>query len=466
MVENKTVSGTVLLFLRLLGFVYLLAFSSFWVQIQGLIGSQGILPASELLSRVSVLGSLRYWVLPTVFWFNVSDEALNVVCALGTLLGALLFLGLAPFLLSALLWLLYLSIVSVGGVFMGYQWDNLLLETGLLSLLAAPFGMRPPRTFVVGWLPLFALRFLLFRLVLGSGLVKLLTHDVTWRSLTALTYHYETQPLPTWLGFYAWKLPLFFQKVSCFLMFVVELLCPLLVFGPRHARLVAFSGMVLLQVLIALTGNYGFFNILTVVLCLLLLDDSVLPRGLRGEKVNQAPSRARTFFASAAIALAFFPFLAGLGIVLPEPLPTLHGLVEPFRSMNAYGLFAVMTTERPEIQVEGSDDGVQWRPYPFRFKPGDLERAPAFVAPHQPRLDWQMWFAALGGFEDSRWFSRFLEKLLAGSPPVLQLLERDPFDGHPPRFIRAQLYRYHFSRGKGYWEREFVSPFGPVLARS
>ncbi|HWX24147.1 MAG TPA: lipase maturation factor family protein, partial [Vicinamibacteria bacterium] len=379
--------------------------------------------------------------------------------------------GFAPLASSVLLWMLYLSLVSVGGVFMGYQWDNLLLETGLLAVFIAPWGLRPRGVFVA-WLPRLALRFLLFRLMLASGLVKLLSGDPAWRSLTALTFHYETQPLPTWIGWYFEASPLFFHKLSAIVMFVVEILCPFFIFGPRKARLLAFSAFLFLQALIALTGNYGFFNLLAIVLCLVLLDDTLLPRWLRGEAAPPRgpwPQRLRSAAAGVTMLVSLVPFLSGLRVPLPSALFALYAPFEPFRSTNAYGLFAVMTRDRPEIVVEGSLDGTTWVPYAFRYKPGDLHRPPPFVAPHQPRLDWQMWFAALGNPEDSPWFSRFLLRLLEASPPVLGLLERDPFDGRPPRYIRAQVYRYHFARmeirGREgvWWTREFVGQFTPVF---
>jgi hypothetical protein len=469
-------SGVALLFLRLLGVVYLLAFVSLFFQIVGLVGARGILPVVQLLHAASRLGAIRYFVLPTVFWLDASDRVLEGVCLLGALVSVFLALGWAPRCTSGLLWVLYLSLVSVGGVFLGYQWDNLLLETGLLAVLVAPWGLKPRAPFHVGFFPVLALRFLLFRLMLASGLVKLLSGDPSWRTLTALTFHYETQPLPTWVGVYAAALPLWFHKASCFLLFVVEIGFPCLIFGGTRLRFAAFLAFLFLQSLIALTGNYAFFNLLTVTLCLLLLDDARLPRRLRGNAGTERPEGrgslwVRSGGAVLLMVLSLVPFLGGLGQGVPSPLASVYALLEPLRSVNAYGLFAVMTKERPEIVVEGSLDGITWVPYVFRFKPGDVSRPPAFVAPHQPRLDWQMWFAALGTFDESPWFSRFLARLLEGSPSVLSLLARDPFGGTPPRYIQAQLYRYHFAdqasraRDGVWWTREFVGPYSDVFEK-
>jgi hypothetical protein len=299
------------------------------------------------------------------------------------------------------------------------------------------------------------LRFLLFRLMFSSGAVKLLSGDETWRSLRALTVHYETQPLPVLTSWYVHQLPVWFHEASCAVLLAIELLVPFLVFGPRRARLLAFGPLLGLQALIALTGNYAFFNLLTAVLCLLLLDDRALPPRLRGapaEGVVASASRPwpRVVLwpvAAVLLAAAAAHQLWTVGIRPPAPLRFPARLIAPLSAVNGYGLFAVMTTSRPEIVVEGSDDGVRFKPYAFRWKPGDPGRAPWFVAPHQPRLDWQMWFAALGTCERNPWFTRFLLRLSEASPPVLALLADDPFAGRPPRFLRAVLYDYRFTDG-------------------
>jgi hypothetical protein len=464
-----TSGQALLLYLRALGLVYAAAFGSLGLQIDGLMGPSGILPVAHLLTVARPLGAVRFWLLPTVFWIFAGSAALKGVCLLGTFLGLVMAAGVLPFPISIVLWCLYLSIVSVGGIFMGYQWDTLLLEAGLLSVVAAPLGLRP-RTGVGGLGPVLALRFLLFRLMLSSGLVKLLSGDEAWRSLSALSFHYETQPLPTWVGWYAALLPAWAHRLSTLGTFLIEIGAPLFVFfGPRM-RLVAFVPIVALQLLIALTGNYGFFNGLTLALCLPLLDDRFVPVLLRARGA-EAPSRSRAREACAfgLMAFALLPFLSGLGTPLPAILEEAAGLLEPLHVASAYGLFAVMTTERLEIVVEGSDDGVEWKTYAFPWKPGDPSRAPAFVAPHQPRLDWQMWFAALGSFERNPWFSHFMARLLEGTPEVLSLLSENPFPSHPPRYVRAELYRYRFSNPEDrarlgvWWTREDLGAYSPVL---
>jgi hypothetical protein len=378
-----------------------------------------------------------------------------------------------------LLWLTYLSLSIVCRDFLGFQWDTLLLETGFLAIFLAPLTRRerlrhlidPPRAAV--WLMLW----LLFRLMVGSGAVKLASGDAAWHDLTALAFHFETQPIPTPVAWYAHQLPLWFLKGSTLAMFVTELVVPFLILAPRRLRALAFVPLVGFQALVALTGNYAFFNLLTAALCLFLLDDATLDVG--GTGVAQVlRSRLRDGLV-VAVAVVTVPvsavaFTRALGIGLPGAglIDPLASAMAPFRSVNAYGLFAVMTTTRPEIVLEGSDDGAAWMEYEFKYKAGDLHRRPPWVAPHQPRLDWQMWFAALGRFEDDEWFQNFCVRLLQADKEVLRLLERDPFEGRRPRYIRAVLYRYRFSDAEArrrdgvWWTRERVREYSPVLSLS
>jgi hypothetical protein len=453
------------LFLGLLGGIYGAAFASLWVQLDGLVGSHGLLPAADFLAWVhEQAGPERYWLLPTLCWWSASDGFLHFLCASGVVLSLLLVLDVAPALVLPLLWAFYLSLVTVGQIFLGYQWDALLLETGLLAVLLAPLRLRPgaseaPPSPIAVWL----LRWLLFRLMFSSGFVKLASGDPSWRGLTALRFHYETQPLPTWIGWYAHQLPVWFQTFSCAVMFAIELGVPFLIFAPRRFRLAAFGPLVGLQLLIGATGNYAFFNLLTIALCLLLLDDAALPRRWRG---GEQPAGGRSWPRPLLIAVTAplglvsgMTFLGTLGVHgWPSALVPLYRLARATRSINGYGLFAVMTTTRPEIVIEGSDNGVEWKAYGFRWKPGDPERAPAFVEPHQPRLDWQLWFAALETCDDNPWVIRLLQQIRQGSPEALGLLGTNPFPSHPPRRVRAMLYDYRFTdfgerRSRGAWWR-------------
>jgi len=477
-VLKPTYSAANALFLRLLGFCYLAAFVSLWVQVDGLIGANGVLPIAPLLDWVrSHAGGDRYWLLPTLSWISSSDTALHLQCAAGTGAGLLLLAGLAPAWSAAAAWLLYLSLSVAGQTFLEFQWDFLLTETGLLAIfLAPPFRWRLRSGLSTPRLARFLLVWLLFRLMLSSGAVKLGSGDAAWRSLTALRVHYETQPLPPWTAWFAHQLPAAFQTLSCVFLFFVELVVPFLFFAPRRLRLFACGMTILLQILIAATGNYAFFNVLTISLAVLLLDDAAFPKRWRDAASSGAgrggwPRWILVPAAAILLAASAVPFLASVGLrgAIPGPLAAVYRAVEPLRSANGYGLFAVMTMERPEIVLEGSEDGASWKPYEFRWKPGDPRRRPRFVAPHQPRLDWQMWFAALGDYRANPWLVSTMARLREGSPQVLSLLAVNPFPAQPPRFVRAVLYDYRFTNAEerrrtgAWWKRELRGLYAPVL---
>ena len=468
------------LFLRGLGCIYLIAFLSLWVQIHGLVGSDGILPAEQYLEAVrEQIGTDGYYLVPTLFWLNASDTCLNLLCAGGVLLSFVLIAGFVPPFALIGLWTFYLSLVSVGQAFLSFQWDVLLLEAGFLAIFFAPWQLRD--RFIRALQPsaafLWLFRWLLFRLMFASGFVKLASDEV-WRNLTALNFHYETQPLPTGFGWYAHQLPEAFQKVSVIGMFAAELVVPFLIFAPRRLRNVGCIGLVGLQVLIILTGNYCFFNLLTIALCFLLIDDAtwkgLLPRRLMPTiRFVEQPFHRYGRAAIAIVATLLF-LLSGIrfgGQLFREIRFSDVAWITPFRSVNTYGLFADMTESRPEIIVEGSNDRIEWKTYQFRWKPGDLATAPKWVAPHQPRLDWQMWFAALqGSYQGTPWFLNFMGALLQGKPEVLQLLAEDPFPDKPPRYIRATLYEYRFTdlatkRSEGaWWHREWKRVYCPAIS--
>jgi lipase maturation factor 1 len=413
----------------------------------------------------------------------------------------LLLVGFAPALTAFLLWLFYMSLTVVGQDFLGFQWDNLLLEAGFLLIFLVPHPFRihfkpfVRPSIVVIWL----LRWLLFRLMFESGMVKILSGDTNWSHLTALTYHYWTQPLPNIFSWYANQLPLWFQQLSCALLFVIELFVPFLIFGGRWGRLIAFFGITGLQVLIMLTGNYCFFNLLAIGLCLTLVEDEhwTVMANLRNVNISNAtagaPSKEKAnaflgeaisylhsgiFYKVVTGILALFILTVSLGLMansfthlpLSRPLEKLIEAVSPMRSINNYGLFAIMTTERHEIVLEGSNDGEHWRPYEFRYKPGDVNQAPRWVVPHQPRLDWQMWFAALGTWRENQWLLSLMFRLLQGEPSVVKLLAVNPFQDHPPRYIQATFWEYHFTNFKTrdrhgpWWHREIKGLYCPTVS--
>lgn len=484
-VERPTHFLTRWLFLRAIAVTFLIAFASIGVQVEGLVGSHGVMPAERLLTVASErLGADRYLQIPTLYWLAPSDATLAALCWGGAAMSLLALLGVAvgPFLFGC--WVAYLSLVSIGGGFLDFQWDSLLLEVGLLAACFAPARVFPSLARERAPSPLFLwlLRFLLFRLIFSSGWVKLASGDAAWRSLSALEVHYQTQPLPTWVGWYLHQLSAPWQRASCIGMFVIELAVPFLIFLPRRVRHAAAAPFVGLQLLIFLTGNYGFFNLLTLALCLTMLDDALLarllPRWLTGGvPAVPLPRRASRLALAPVGALLFLLAALQLGgmlrgrALLPPPARACLAAAAPFRSVNHYGLFAVMTTTRSEIVLEGTRDGTTWEAYGFRWKPGDVARPPALVAPHMPRLDWQMWFAALGDYRGQAWLRNLEVRLLEGEPRTLALLGDNPFGSTPPLAVRAQLYDYRFSTRAerqstgAWWVREDRGPYSPALRR-
>ncbi len=476
-------------FLIGLGLTSVIAFLSLAVQIQGLIGDRGILPLQPRLDQIAeVRGDLRYLDLPTIFWWNASETFVRVTCYAGAFLGLLLMAGVLVPVVLPLLFVAYLSLVSAGGPFLSFQWDALLLETlfaacflGPALLWLSPGDERQP------WAPsLWLLRILLLKLMLCSGIVKLASGDPAWADLSALEYHFWTQPLPHTFSWFVHQWPPFFGQLGTLFMFAVELVLPFFIFAPRRFRHVAGLGFLLLQSLIVATGNYGFFNLLSVCLAVLLFDDTVWPAWLR--KIYYPGPREeielgtwdvwRRVLATAPIAvlclLSLFRTVDSIHAVgWAEPVPTVRRWTAPFRINNGYGLFSVMTTTRPELQFEGSVDGLIWEPYEFRYKAGDTRTRPRFVLwGHMPRLDWQLWFAALGSPSQRGWVERFAVRLLEGEPVVLQQLEENPFEETPPRYLRVRRFDYRFTGTAGreatgdWWARTERDVYlGPISLR-
>lgn len=461
------------LFLRILAAIFLIALLSFRHQATGLHGPDGILPVAPFFKAVgSQLGSSAFWALPSLVWLSPTLEALFLLTDIGIAASLVALLGVVQPLCFLILWAVMLSLCTAGQDFYSFQWDALLIETGFLAVFMAPWRWKPnagvsepPR------LARFAAVALLFRLVFCSGVVKLSSGDGTWQSLRALDFHFFTQPLPNPLAWFAHHLPVDILTAACAILFVIELVLPFAFFLPRNPRLVAAWATIALQIGIALTGNFAFFNILTIALCLLLLDDRCWPGFLR-QKTARAGCVTRWIRVPVLLLLlllSLVPLTASFRTMpsFMAPLAEAYSKLAPFRSLNGYGLFAVMTTQRREIIVQGSNDGYDWQTYEFRYKPGTLDRPLPVIAPYQPRLDWQMWFAALSKIETTPWFQNFLTRLLQGSPTVLALLEKNPFPENPPKFVRALLDDYTFttpeerSESGAWWKREPISIYCP-----
>ena len=445
------------LFLRLLGVAFLIAFVSLGVQVRLLVGEHGLLPAGAYLAtRRGLLDA------PTIFWLGHGDATLVA----GATAGAVLSLGLvflvAPRWCLVALWALYLSFVTIGQEFLSFQWDNLLLESAFFALFVTPGGLRPRRV-PPHPLAVFLMLWLVFRLHVESGAAKLLFGDPTWRDLTAMTTYYETAPLPTWVGWWAHQMPLAAHRAIAAFTYVVELALPLLLWAPGPMRVVVFAVLLAFQIGVALTANYGFFNLLSAALLLFVLDDRHL--GVAAVPPPRHRSVPLALGTAALVALSVAQF-AGV-VTRVRAFDPVRRVLEPFRSINAYHLFATMTLVRREPVIEGSADGVTWLPYELRYEPGDVDRAPPFVAPHQPRVDFQMWFLLLGAHPGARWFDALVDRILHEPAAVAPLFARNPFPDAAPRFVRVAIYRYRFTdeatrRATGaWWSRELLGTSRP-----
>ena len=493
------------IFLRALGFIYFSVFYSFYFQAKGLLGPDGILPARDYLKAVEgVLHSTRFWYAPTVFWLGSGDRALMLVCWIGMIAAVLLFLNLCPRASIFVCLVCFLSFIAVAQDFASYQSDGMLMEAGFISFFFAPPGLRPGLGFAhaPSRASLFLLRWEWFRIYFQSGVVKLASGDTSWRNLTAMDDYYQNGPLPSWVGWYVQHLPHGFHATITVVVLVTELLLVWMLFLPRRFRIACFLFVTPMQVSIILTGNYAFLNYIVLFLGFLLLDDAFFKRwmpqkiqallalplapapttGAPGAPPPQPGSPAPQalaftgwllsafflgwmFYASATQLLwMFFP-----EFTLPEaPIR----LLEPFRLADRYGLFAVMTHERYEIEFQGSNDGGKsWTAYPFRYKPQDPGKAPGIFAPYQPRFEWNLWFASLGSWPQYRFVVFTEERLLTKDPDVLQLFAGDPFAGSPPQRVRAVIYQYWFTNWKTkrvtglWWRRELLGEYAPELER-
>jgi hypothetical protein len=510
------------IFLRALGLIYFSAFYSLIFQIRGLIGPNGILPAADYLPAVSAaLHGQRFWYAPTLFWFSSSDHALMLVTWAGLMASLLVIFNVWPRMALAICFISFLSFVSSARDFAGYQSDGMLLEAGFLSLFFAPPGLWPglARSHAPSRASLFLLKWEWFCIYFESGIVKIASGDQSWRHLTALDDYYQNGPLPTWLGWYAQKLPHGVHAATVILTFTVELLVAWMMFLPRRFRIVCFCIVTPFQLGIALTANYTFINYLLLSLGFLLLDDrvfdAIVPQRIRtfidrsktGVTVGMASSRTaesamppaddhsvqpdhgasnglprwrrwlrteKMIFAGVFLALILYVTGSQLVLMLVPGLPfpqTPARWLQPFRVAESYGLFAVMTHARYEIEFQGTRDGKTWTVYPFRYKPQDVKSAPGIYAPYQPRFDWNLWFASLGPWQNYRFVVWTEERLLDNEPDVLALFAGNPFGGSPPQQVRAVIYQYWFTdlktkREQGlWWRRELLGEYAPSLER-
>jgi hypothetical protein len=473
-----------------LGMIFLVAFWSWGSQVRGLVGEHGLIPVGEQLTAARAAGS-SFWQMPSLSWLAEGDFMLVAQCWLGALLAIAMCAGICPGACALLCWALYLSLMTVGESFANFQWDAMLLETSLLAALWLPWRARPDWAAetdaqkIGRWL----LWWLFVRMMIESGVVKLTWADQTWLGYSALDFHFETQPLPLWTAWYAHQAPRWILRAACWITYFIEIATPILLVAPARWRFLRHGAVwlqLLLQIAILATGNYTYFNLLTIALCVPFLDDSF--RGFRKLRTQPNVLRRKHWWplipagtlALASVFCSFYGFSSAFaGLVGQEaemrrindefkrtghaPAPSWW---QSLRSFNGYGLFRTMTLSRPEFILEGSADGVNWREYEFPYKAGDIYRRPALVAPFQPRLDWQMWFAALSPQHYSYLLERLMRRVLEGEPAVLALLEKNPFAPGAPRFVRLSFYDYHFTRfedhSAAWWKRELRGSTQPL----
>jgi lipase maturation factor 1 len=488
-------------FLRALGLIYFSAFFSLVFQVRGLIGPTGILPAESYLAEVAkALGHWqRIWYAPTILWFSAGSWMLLAICCFGLAASLLLVINFWPRLMLAICFACFLSFVAAAQDFSGYQSDGMLLEAGFIALFFAPRGLRPGlgQDHPPPWAALLLLQWEWFRIYFQSGAVKLLSGDPEWRNFTAMDEYYQNGPLPTWIGWYTQHLPHWFHAGTVYATLAMELGLVWMLFLPRRWRIVLFFIVTPWQIGVILTANYAFLNYLVLAMGVLLLDDEFLravsrarfPRLTRYfRKSVPAPSpavtnsgrfgRIRHLLAVSVSAVVLIwilyatttemilMFARGLGL----PIGPIIAL-EPFRIANQYGLFAVMTRGRYEIEFQGSSDGQNWIAYPFRFKPQALDKAPRIYAPYQPRFDWNLWFASLGQWREYPIVPNTAARLLANDKGVLRLFASNPFPNGPPKQVRIVLWQYWFTgmaekrRSGLWWRREFLGLYAPTLAR-
>jgi lipase maturation factor len=496
------------IFLRTLGLIYFSAFYSLLFQIKGLIGPDGILPAEEYLSLAAQAypGWQRFWLAPTLLWFSSSNHMLMLLCWLGLAASIAVVLNLWPRAALLICLLCFLSFVSAARDFSSYQSDGMLLEAGFISLFFAPPGLKPglAAAHPPSRVSLFLLRWEWFRIYFESGVVKLASGDYSWRHLTAMDDYYQNCPLPTWIGWYAQQMPHWFHAGTVIMTFVAELGLVFMLFLPRRLKIICFFIVTPFQIGIILSANYTFLNYLVLCLGFLLLDDKflrqILPQRWRhllpepkapeaqlpeSESQTTASSNPRRFFrwftpakrviAGWSLGLVFYVTAVEMLAILPigNPFPDAPvRWLEPFRIANQYGLFAVMTHERYEIEFQGSNDGQTWTPYPFRYKPQDPYKAPGVYAPYQPRFDWNLWFASLSNWRQNTFVVQTEALLLRNDSDVLALFAGNPFASAPPKRVRVMLWQYWFTNRTekhstgAWWKRKLLGAYAPGVQKS
>ena len=466
---------------RFLGFVYLFAFLSLAIQVIPLIGENGLTPAKIFLSTFHFNNKLQaFFQLPTIFWFYISDNLLLVLAWLGVVLSFVLLIGYANGILMLILWFIYMSFVHIGQVWYSYGWEIQLLETGFLAIFLCPLldprpFAKPPKAVI--WL----FRWLTFRIYLGAGLIKL-RGDSCWRDLTCLYYHYETQPIPNPLSRFIHFMPKFIHRLGVLLNHFIELIVPFFAFYPHVARYTAGILLISFQVILILSGNLSFLNWITIVPSIACFDDNFFRKILPKWVTNKAEQRSKNMIVSkgqnvAAWILVIFVALLSIPVIqnLLSPHQYMNTSFNRWDFVNTYGAFGSVGKERYELILEGTDDEsinpqTKWKEYEFKAKPGNLYRQLPIIAPYQPRIDWQIWFAAMERPEQNPWLLHLIWKLFDNDEGTLSLLANNPFPDNPPKYIRVQFYRYQFNKpgdaSGAVWNRTYIGMWLPPLSKS
>ena len=484
--SSKSTKGywlTRFVFLRLLGFIYLFAFISLAAQVIPLIGNNGLLPADNYLARVeSAYGSKSeaFFALPSVFWLYISDNALLILSWLGVLLSIIVIIGYANSILMFFLWALYMSFVHIGQLFYSYGWEIQLLETGFLAIFIVPlFDMRPfPKTappVPIIWL----LRWLVFRLYVGTGLIKL-RGDYCWKDFTCLLYHYETQPIPNPLSPYWHFLPAWFQNFGVLWTHFTFLAVPWLIFAARKLRLIAGLLLVYIQLLLIFNGNYAFLNVLAIIATVAVFDDKFFRKILPKFIVRKAENAEKNckfsedhFIISWIIVILVVMLSVPVVVNLLSSHQAMNTSFNQLHLVNTYGAFGSVGKVRNELVLEGTTDTIitedtVWKEYEFKYKPTDVNRNLPIIAPYQPRIDWQIWFAAFQSPEQNPWLIHMIWKLLHNDQGTLSLIAENPFPDEPPKYIRVEFYRYEFVnpwKEDAVWKRTYLGTWLQPLSK-
>ncbi len=468
--------------LRLLGFVYFFAFLSLATQVIPLIGENGLLPAKNFLETFRFDSKLdAFFNLPTIFWFKISDNMLLILSWFGVLLSFVVMIGFANVPIMVVLWFLYMSFVHIGQLFYGYGWEIQLLETGFLAVFLCPLlDMKPfPKTAppkAVIWL----FRWLAFRIYLGAGLIKIRA-DSCWRDLTCLYYHYETQPIPNPLSPYFHFMPKWFHKLGVLWNHFVELVVPWFAFYPQIARYIAGILMISFQFILILSGNLSFLNWITIVPIIACFDDNffrkIMPKWIIN-KAEFATAHKRFYKPQKFIAWALVILIVWLSIPVVQNLLSSRQIMNTsfnqWNLVNTYGAFGSVGKMRGELVIEGTNDNIitqetKWKAYEFKAKPTDPYRKLPIIAPYQPRIDWQIWFAAMQRPEHNPWLIHLIWKLLDNDKDALSLLANNPFPDKPPKYIKVDYYIYKFAplddKSGAVWTREYIGQWLPPLSR-